>query len=130
MSVIQKISSGTEWEEKVSYSRAVKVGNQVFISGTTAVDESGKVIGKGNLYEQTRQCLLNIENALIKAGAKRNHIVRTRTFITDMEQWKSFGKAHGEFFDGINPAATLVEVKALIDPDLLVEIEVDAVIYE
>lgn len=125
-----KISSGTEWEQKVSYSRAVRTGNQVFISGTTAVDEDGNVLGRGDVYEQTRQSLLKIEDALKRAGGKRAHIVRTRTFITNIKKWEAFGKAHGEFFKGIDPAATLVEVKALITPDLLVEIEADAVIPE
>jgi enamine deaminase RidA (YjgF/YER057c/UK114 family) len=123
-----KISSGTEWERKVSYSRAVRAGNQVFISGTTAVDKNGNVLGKGDVHEQTRQCLLKIEKALEEAGGMREHIVRTRTFITNIKDWEAFGKAHGAFFEGINPAATLVEVQALIAPELLVEIEADAII--
>lgn len=130
MSDIIKITSGTEWEQKVSYSRAVRAGKQVFVSGTTAIDENGNILGKGDVYEQTRQCLIKIEKALEEAGAKRKHIVRTRTFITRINEWELFGKAHGEFFRGIDPAATLVEVKALIDPELLVEIEVDAIILE
>ncbi|MEX2603159.1 MAG: RidA family protein [Gracilimonas sp.] len=125
---IQKISSGTEWENKVAYSRAVKTGNHIFVSGTTAVDERGQIVGKGDVYLQTRQCILNIEKALKKADASLEDVVRTRTFITNMDEWEAFGKAHQEFFNGINPAATLVEVSRLIDPDLLVEIEVDAVI--
>lgn len=122
------ISTGTDWEDKVGYSRAVKVGNQVFVSGTTAVDENGYIVGKGDVYLQTRQCILNIEKALKKAGASLNNVVRTRTFITNMDDWEAFGKAHEEFFGTIKPAATLVEINKLIDPDLLVEIEVNAVV--
>lgn len=122
------ISTGTDWEDKVGYSRAVKVGNQVFVSGTTAVDENGDIVGKGDVYLQTRQCILNIEKALKKAGASLNNVVRTRTFITNMDDWEAFGKAHEEFFGTIKPAATLVEINKLIDPDLLVEIEVNAVV--
>lgn len=123
----QKISSGSEWESKVGYSRAVKTGNLIFVSGTTSIGENGDIIGKGDVYQQTKQCILNIERALQKAGASLEDVVRTRTFITDMDEWEAFGKAHGEFFGAINPAATLVEVSGLIHPDLLVEIEVDAV---
>ncbi|MFD2532561.1 RidA family protein [Gracilimonas halophila] len=124
----QNITSGTEWEGRVGYSRTVKVGNQIFVSGTTAVDEQGKVVGKGDVYLQTKQCILNIEKALNKAGASLEDVVRTRTFITNIEEWKAFGKAHEEFFGAIKPAATLVEVSKLIDDDLLVEIEADAVL--
>lgn len=125
----QNITSGTEWEDKVGYSRAVKVGKQVFVSGTTAVGENGEIIGKGNVYLQAKQCILNIDKALKKAGASLDDVVRTRTFITNIDEWEAFGKAHEEFFGTIKPAATLVEVSKLIDPDLLVEIEVDAVLY-
>lgn len=125
---IQKFSSNTEWEKKVAYSRAVKTGNHIFVSGTTATDEHGKIIGKGDVYQQTRQCILNIQKVLEEAGASLKQVVRTRTFITDIDKWEAFGKAHHEFFKDINPAATLVEVNKLIHPDLLVEIEVDAVI--
>tara|TARA_R110002049_G_scaffold52008_1_gene146184 strand:- start:601 stop:987 length:387 start_codon:yes stop_codon:yes gene_type:complete len=124
----QNITSGAEWEVKVGYSRAVKVGNQVFVSGTTAVDEDSVIVGKGDVYLQTKQCILNIEKALIKAGASLNDVVRTRTFITNIDKWEAFGKAHKEFFGAIKPVATLVEVSKLIDPDLLVEMEVDAVL--
>ena len=123
----QKISSGSEWESKVGYSRAVKTGNLIFVSGTTSIGKNGDIVGKGDVYQQTKQCILNIERALKKAGASLEDVVRTRTFITDMDEWEAFGKAHGEFFGEINPAATLVEVSRLIHPDLLVEIEVDAV---
>lgn len=125
---IERYSSGAEWENKVGYSRAVKAGDHIYISGTTAVDESGDVVGKGDIYLQTRQCIVNIEKALKKAGASLNDVVRTRTFITDIDQWEAFGRAHQEFFGDIKPAATLVEISKLITLDLLVEIEVDAVI--
>ena len=124
------ISSGTEWEEKVGYSRAVKKGDQVFVSGTTAVDQHGDLVGKGDLYAQTVQCIKNIEKALLKAGASLNDVVRTRTFVTNIEDWEAFGKAHEEFFGSVKPAATLVEVSKLIDPELIVEMEVDAVVSE
>lgn len=124
----KNITSGTEWEDKVGYSRAVKVGDQVFVSGTTAVDEHGEIVGKGDVYLQTKQCILNIEKALKKAGSSLNDVVRTRTFITNIDEWEAFGKAHEEFFGTIKPAATLVEVSKLIHPDLLVEIEADALL--
>ncbi|MEX0722469.1 MAG: RidA family protein [Gracilimonas sp.] len=123
----ENITSGTEWESKVGYSRAVKVGNQIFVSGTTAVDEEGNIVGEGDVYLQTKQCILNIEKALNKVGASLDDVVRTRTFITNIEQWEAFGKAHTEFFEAIKPAATLVEVSKLIHPKLLVEIEADVV---
>ncbi len=124
----ENIASGTEWESRVGYSRAVKVGDQVFVSGTTAINESGEIVGMGDIYQQTKQCIINIEKALKKAGCTLKEVVRTRTFITDIEQWEAFGKAHQEFFGEVNPAATLVEVSRLIHPDLLIEIEADAVI--
>lgn len=122
------ISSGAEWEDQVGYCRAVKVGNQVFVSGTTAVDASGNVVGKGDLYAQTIQCIKNIEKALAKAGASLNDVVRTRTYVTNIENWEDFGKAHETYFGTVKPVATLVEVSRLIHPDLIVEMEVDAVI--
>jgi len=125
---IRQIGSGAEWEDKVGYSRAVVAGNQVFVSGTTAIGEDGEIVGHKDVYQQTKQCILNIEQALEKAGTSLQNVVRTRTFITDINQWESFGKAHQEFFGEIKPAATLVEVSKLIDPNLMVEIEVDAVI--
>lgn len=124
----ENITSGTEWEDKVGYSRAVKVGGQVFVSGTTAIDEHGEIVGKGDVYLQTKQCILNIEKALKKAGSSLNNVVRTRTFITNIDEWEAFGKAHEEFFGAIKPAATLVEVNKLIHRDLLVEIEADALL--
>ncbi|MDR9416032.1 MAG: RidA family protein [Gracilimonas sp.] len=124
----KKIRSGTEWEEKVGYSRAVLAGNHIFVSGTTAVGEDGEVVGENDVYLQTKQCILIIEKALKEAGAKLGNVVRTRTFITDIDQWEAFGKAHQEFFGDIKPAATLVEVSKLIHPELMVEMEVDAVV--
>lgn len=125
---IERFSSGAEWEVKVGYSRAVKAGNHIYISGTTALGENGAIVGKGDVNLQTKQCILIIEKALKKAGASLGHVVRTRTFITDIERWEEFGNAHQEFFGEIKPAATLVEVSKLIHPDLMVEMEVDAVI--
>lgn len=124
------ISSGAEWEDIVGYSRAVKVGGLIVVSGTTGIDKNGEVVGKDDIYRQTKQCILNIEEALKKAGASLENVVRTRTFVTDIDQWEAFGKAHQEFFGKVKPAATLVEVSKLIHPDLLVEIEVDAVLEE
>ncbi len=122
------ISSGTVWEKKYGYSRAVKVGNLVFVSGTTAVDESGEVVGPDDLYAQAAFIWQKIERALYKAGANMQQVVRIRTFITDMSRYPDVLKAQGEVFENIRPAATLVEVTALIDARLLVEIEADAVI--
>ena len=122
------ISSGTKWEDIVGYSRAVRVGNIVEVAGTTAVDENGQVVGAGNSYEQARFALEKIERALQSAGASLNDVVRTRMFVTDIQQWEQIGRAHGEFFREIKPAATMVEVKALISPELLVEIEATAII--
>lgn len=124
----KNILSGAEWENKVGYSRAVKINNHVFVSGTTAVDENGNVTGKGDLYKQTKACIRIIEKSLQEAGASLQDVVRTRTFITNMERWEEFGQAHAEVFGKIKPAATLVEVSSLINPDLLIEMEVDAVI--
>lgn len=121
------ITSGTVWEDTVGYSRAVRIGNTIEVSGTTAV-EGDKLIGKGNAYEQTRFILQKIEKALKQAGAGMNDVVRTRMYVTNISQWDEVAKAHAEFFRDIKPAATMVEVKALIDPELLVEIEVTAVI--
>jgi enamine deaminase RidA (YjgF/YER057c/UK114 family) len=122
------ISSGTTWEEQVGYSRAVRVGNVIEIAGTTAVNERGDVVGRGDPYRQTQFILNKIERVLAEAGASLKDVVRTRMFVTDMRQWGEIGRAHGETFGEIRPAATLVEVQALIDPDLLVEIEVTAIV--
>ncbi len=124
----KNISSGTKWEEMIGYSRAVRVGNHVFVSGTTATNENGDVIGVNDIYTQTKFVLQKIEKALIEAGAEMKDVVRTRMFVTDITKWEEAGKAHAEFFKDIRPAATMVEVKALISPELLIEIEADAVI--
>jgi enamine deaminase RidA (YjgF/YER057c/UK114 family) len=128
MSSRQNISSGTKWEEAVGYSRAVRVGNLVEVAGTTAVDEAGRVVAPGDPYEQARYIFRKIERALNAAGALMKDVVRTRMYVTDVRRWEEIGRAHGEVFRDIRPAATMVEVKALIQPELLVEIEVSAVI--
>lgn len=123
----QLISSGTPWETIVGYSRAVRVGNTIFVSGTTASNEEGQTVSVGDAYGQTQFILRKIEAALHEAGSSLNDVVRTRLFVTDIDRWEAIGKAHGELFSTIRPAATMVEVKRLINPDHLVEIEVDAV---
>lgn len=121
------ISSGAKWENIVGYSRAVRIGNIVEVSGTAPVD-GDKIFGAGNAYAQTKFCLQKIEKALIEAGASLKDVVRTRMFVTDISLWEEYGKAHGEFFKEIKPVTTMVEVKALIDPEMLVEIETTAII--
>lgn len=124
------VSSGAKWEDIVGYSRAVRVGNAVEVAGTTAVDEQGNVVGLNDAYEQTRFILAKIEKALTAAGASLKDIVRTRMFVTDISKWEEIGRAHGEVFRTIKPAASMIEVKGLISPELLVEIEVTAILSE
>jgi enamine deaminase RidA (YjgF/YER057c/UK114 family) len=122
----QKYSSGTKWESIVGYSRAVKVGERIYVTGTTATNEMGEIIGTGDAYAQAAQAIRNIEQALKALGAGLENVVRTRMFVTDISRWEEYGKAHGEFFREIMPATTMVEVSRLIDPQMLIEIEADA----
>lgn len=122
----QRISSGAKWESIVGYSRAVKVGNRIYVTGTTALADDGEIVGIADAYEQAKQCIRNIEKALQRLGAGLEHVVRTRMFVTDISRWEEYGRAHGEFFRDIMPATAMVEVKALIDPRMLIEIEADA----
>ena len=126
----QLYSSGTSWEPVVGYSRAVRVDGRVWVSGTTSTGSDGAIVGKGDPYAQAKQAIANIERALAAAGAVLADVVRTRIFVTDIAHWRDIGRAHGEAFANIRPATTMVEVARLIDPDLLVEIEADAVIID
>lgn len=122
----QRISSGAKWESIVGYSRAVKVGNRIYITGTTALGDDGEIVGIGDAYEQAKQCLRNIEKALNRLGAGLEHIVRTRMYVTDISRWEEYGRAHGELLRDVMPATAMVEVSRLIDERMLIEIEADA----
>jgi enamine deaminase RidA (YjgF/YER057c/UK114 family) len=123
------VFTGSPWEPVVGYCRAIRIGDRIEVAGTTAMQQ-GEVVGEGDAYEQTRFILLTIEKALNELGASMSDVVRTRMFVTDISKWEEIGKAHGEFFRDIQPAATMVEVQALIDPRLMVEIEVEAIVEE
>lgn len=123
-------SSGTQWEGSVGYSRAVKVGNLIEVSGTVAADEAGNLIGEGDAYLQTKFIIQKIEAVLLQAGATLNDVVRTRMFVTDISQWEAYGRAHGEAFANVRPCTSMIEVKSLIRPEYLIEIEVTAILTQ
>ncbi|HVG29553.1 MAG TPA: RidA family protein [Pyrinomonadaceae bacterium] len=122
----QRVSTGTKWEPIVGYSRAVRVGERIYVTGTTATDERGEIVGEGDAYAQTVQAIKNIESALARLGAGLESVVRTRMFVTDISRWEEYGRAHGEFFREVMPATSMIEISRLIDERMLVEIEADA----
>lgn len=128
MTIRTQFRSGTPWEPKVGYSRAVRVGNLVFVSGTTATDPDGRIVGRGDPGAQARQVFANLERALAGVGAALRHVVRTRMYVTDIHRWEEVGRVHGEVFGAIGPVTSMIQVSGFVDPEMLVEVEVDAVV--